>query len=72
MSLKIECLDPSTMVDRVWVGGWRVHWFWVEVWGKPSSGWRRWLFRLGGIIGVVLGIITRWAPNVGIKWSETA
>jgi hypothetical protein len=67
MSPKVECSDPSMIVDRVWVGGWRVHWFGVEVWDKPSSGWRRWLCRLGGIIGVVFGINPRWAPNVGIK-----
>jgi hypothetical protein len=37
----------------------------VKVWGKPSSGWRHWLCRLGGIIGVVFGLETRCTPNVG-------
>jgi hypothetical protein len=39
----------------------------VEVCGTDSSGWRRWLVRLGGIIGVIFELITTWAPNVGIK-----
>jgi hypothetical protein len=39
MSLKVGCSDPSMMVDRIWMDGWRVGWFWVEVWSKPSSGW---------------------------------
>jgi hypothetical protein len=65
MSLKVECSDPSTMVDRVWVDGWRVHWVWAEVWGKPLSGWRCWLCRLDGIIRVVLGLRPRWVPMLG-------
>jgi hypothetical protein len=55
------------MVDRVWVGGWAVDRIWVEVWGKPSSGWRRWLCHLGGIIRVVSRLNPRWEPNVEIK-----
>jgi hypothetical protein len=54
------------MVDRVWVGGWAIVWIWVEVWGRSSSGWRRWLCRLGGIIRDVFGHNPRWAPNIGI------
>jgi hypothetical protein len=34
----------------------------------PSSGWRRWLIRLGGIVWVVFGLRTRWTPNVGTKY----
>jgi hypothetical protein len=51
------------MVDRVWVGGWAVDWIWVELWGRPSSGWRCWLCRLGGIIGIVFRLNPWWAPN---------
>jgi hypothetical protein len=38
------------------MGGWGVDWFQVEIWGKPSSGWRRWLCSFGGIIDVVFGL----------------
>jgi hypothetical protein len=47
------------------VGGWAVDWIWVEVWGRPSSRWRCWLCRLGGIIGVVFRLNPWWAPSVG-------
>jgi hypothetical protein len=41
------------------VGEWgRVWWSWAEVCGRASSGLRRWLVRLGGIIGVVFGLRT--------------
>jgi hypothetical protein len=36
-------------VDGWWKGGW----FWAEDWSRPSSGWRRWLTHLGGIIRIV-------------------
>jgi hypothetical protein len=51
------------------LSGWLLEWgwFWLEFWGKPSSGCRRWLTLLGGIIRVVFGLRTRWWPNVGIK-----
>jgi hypothetical protein len=32
-----------------------------------SSGCKRWVDLLGGIIGVVLELGTWWAPNVGIN-----
>jgi hypothetical protein len=67
MSSKVGCLDPSTMVDRVWLGGWVVDWICAKVWGRPSSGWRRWLCHLGGMIGVVFGLNPWLSPNVGIK-----
>jgi hypothetical protein len=35
MSPKVGCSELSVMVERICVGGW----FWVEVWGRPSSGW---------------------------------
>jgi hypothetical protein len=37
----------------------------VEVYGKHSSGWRRWLTLLDGIFRVVLKLETRWVPDVG-------
>jgi hypothetical protein len=50
------------------VGGWwKGIWLWLEVWGKPSSRWRRWPIHLGGIVRVVFRLRTRWAPNVGTK-----
>jgi hypothetical protein len=68
ISSKVECIDPSVIVERIWVDGWwRGGRFWGEVSSKPSSGWRCWLTRLGGIIRVVFELRTRWAPNVGIK-----
>jgi hypothetical protein len=67
MSLKVGCSDPSKIIDRVWVGGWAVDWFWAKVWGRPSSGWRCWLYRPGGIIRVGFGLNPWWAPNVRIK-----
>jgi hypothetical protein len=39
----------------------------VEAWGRRSSGWRRWLTHLGGIIRVVFELRMRLAPNVGTK-----
>jgi hypothetical protein len=30
-----------------------------------SSRWRRWLNHLGCIVRVVVGLKTRWAPNIG-------
>jgi hypothetical protein len=36
MSPKVGCSKPLEMVERIYVGGW----FWVEVWGRSSSGWR--------------------------------
>jgi hypothetical protein len=64
--LKVECFELSAMVERIWVDGWwRGGWFWVEVSGKPSSEWRRWLTHLDGIIRVVFELRTRWTPNVG-------
>jgi hypothetical protein len=40
---------------------------WVEVYGRPLSGWRRWLTRLDAIIKVVFELRTQWTPNVGTK-----
>jgi hypothetical protein len=37
MSSKVECSEPSAMVERFRVGGW----IWVEIWGRSSYGWRR-------------------------------
>jgi hypothetical protein len=34
---------------------------------EPSSGWRHWLSHLDGIVRVVFGLRTWWAPNVGAK-----
>jgi hypothetical protein len=34
---------------------------------EPSSRWRRWLSRLGGIIRVTFKLRTWWMPNVDIK-----
>jgi hypothetical protein len=48
------------------VDGWWV-WFLLEVCVEPSSGWRRWLVYLRGIITVAFELRSQWAPNVGIK-----
>jgi hypothetical protein len=40
------------------VGGGGVDGFWLEAWGRPSSGWRRWLVHRSGIIGVILELRT--------------
>jgi hypothetical protein len=63
MSLMVRCSEPSTMVERMWVGGL----FGAELCGKSSSGWRRWLNHLGGIVRDVLELGTWWAPNIGIQ-----
>jgi hypothetical protein len=41
--------------------------FWVVVWARASfpSCERRWLTHLGGIVGVVFELRTRWMLNVG-------
>jgi hypothetical protein len=60
MSLRVGYSDPLTMVDTVYVDGWwRGDWFWLVARGKNSSRWSR----LGGIIGVVFGLETHWAPD---------
>jgi hypothetical protein len=64
MSPKVGCSEPSTMVEKMWVGGL----FGAGLCGKSSSGWRRWLNHLGGIVrGVILELGTWWVPNVGIQ-----
>jgi hypothetical protein len=35
--------------------------------GGPSSGCKRWLILLGGIIKVVVEFRTWWASNVGVN-----
>jgi hypothetical protein len=62
MLLEVGCSEPSAMLERFWVGGR----FWVEVWGRASSGWRCWLIHLGGMVRVIFKLGTRWAPNVEI------
>jgi hypothetical protein len=42
----------------------------VDSCGGSSSGCRRWLNLLGGIIGVVFELRPRWAPNVEINSRE--
>jgi hypothetical protein len=54
MSPKAGFSGPSVMAGRIWVDGW----FWVEAWGKPSSGWRRWLVHRCGIVGNVFRLGT--------------
>jgi hypothetical protein len=41
--------------------------FWVEVWGKSLSEWRHCLNHLGGIVGVIFELRTRWASNIETK-----
>jgi hypothetical protein len=50
------------------VDGWsRGGWFWVETWGRPSSGWRHWLVHRDGIVKVIFELRTHWAPNIETK-----
>jgi hypothetical protein len=37
----------------------------VDSYGDPSSGCKRWLILLGGIVRVVFELRTRWVLNVG-------
>jgi hypothetical protein len=71
MSLKVGCSGHSAMVGRIWVVD-----MWVDCWrggllvdycGGPSSGCRRWLILLDGIVRVVFKLKTRWASNIGIN-----
>jgi hypothetical protein len=67
MSLKVECSGSSAMVGRFWVDNWLRDGLLMDSCGGPSSGCKRWLILLGGIVRVIFEPRIRWAPNVGVN-----
>jgi hypothetical protein len=67
MSPKVGCSGYSAMVERFWVDGWWRDRLLVDSCGCPSSGCKRWLILLGGIVRVFFKLRTRWAPNASVN-----
>jgi hypothetical protein len=67
MSPKVGCSGSSVMVGRFCVDGWWRDGLLVDSYGGPSSGCKRWLILLGGIIRVIFQLRTQWASNVGVN-----
>jgi hypothetical protein len=55
------------MVGRFWIDGWWRGGLLVDSLSGLSSGCKRWLILLGGIVRVVFDLGTRWATNVGVN-----